>query len=81
MHHRRLQGLLPDVQQCTYLRSSQYFRQRLHLQINSAVIHHKQMETEGLEITIYKPTPCMTLLQISMVVNEQKTEVTLQLLA
>ena len=35
---------------------------------------------EGLDITIHELTPCLTLVQISMVCDDQKRDVTLQFL-
>ena len=38
---------------------------------------HQRMEMNGTEISIYELTPCMTLVQVSLVHDEQKSNATL----
>ena len=37
------------------------------------------MELKGLDFTIHELTPCMTLIQVSMICEEQKRDATMQL--
>ena len=39
-----------------------------------------KMELKGLDFTIHELTPCMTLIHVSMICEEQKKDATLQLL-
>ena len=46
----------------------------------SRVNPQDKMELKGLDFTIYELTPCMTLMQVSMIWKEQKKDTTMQLL-
>ena len=46
----------------------------------SRVNHQNKMELKGLDFTIYKLTPCMTLTQMSMIHAKQNKDATMQLL-
>ena len=46
----------------------------------SRVNPQDKMELKGLDFTIHELTPCITLIQVSMIHEEQKKDTTLQLL-
>ena len=46
----------------------------------SRVNPQDKMELKGLDFTIHELTPCMTPIQVSRICEEQKKDVTLQLL-
>ena len=63
------------------LKSSAFQVMRLHLQdALSRVNHQDKMELKGLDFTIHALTPCMTVIQVSMICEEQKKDATMQLL-